>query len=184
LLQLGFNGPSGIRGLLGRLWFSKDSGSGWRMRDVPCTPADDGAAAVAIARGHPDAWLVDCFDNEQSSQAQHTQHHLYGTADAGASWVRLPDPTGRNEPDLLADNGAGHAFLATEGGGGDRLVGTLHGGRHWHQLLASGGSFFGWADLRFVTTAVGFVVGPTHYAPEHIYRTDNAGRTWRTLAIR
>jgi photosystem II stability/assembly factor-like uncharacterized protein len=41
----------------------------------------------------------------------------------------------------------------------------------------------GWADLRFVTATTGFVVGPTHYAPEHIYRTDDGGRSWRILRI-
>ena len=29
----------------------------------------------------------------------------------------------------------------------------------------------------------GFVVGPTHYAPEHLYRTDDGGRTWRVLHL-
>jgi hypothetical protein len=27
------------------------------------------------------------------------------------------------------------------------------------------------------------VVGPTHSATEHVYRTDDAGRTWRILSI-
>ena len=37
--------------------------------------------------------------------------------------------------------------------------------------------------LRFLTLTTGFVVGPTHYATEHVYRTDDAGRTWRILSI-
>jgi len=32
-----------------------------------------------------------------------------------------------------------------------------------------------------VTAETGFVVGPTHYWPEHLYRTDDGGRTWRLL---
>ena len=185
LLQPGFNGPSIARprGMAGRLWASSDSGTSWRTRTVPCTRSDGGAALFAIALRRPREWLLDCFDNEQSSQAQNTQHHLYRTTDAGGSWTRVSDPTRHNDPGLLADNGAGHALLATEGGGGDALVGSFDSGRGWQQLLRSGGSFFGWADLRFVTPEVGFVVGPTHFAPEHLYRTDDGGRHWRILRI-
>jgi photosystem II stability/assembly factor-like uncharacterized protein len=149
---------------------------------VPCTPAEGGATVVALSRAHPDTSIVDCFDNEQSSQEQNTQHHLYRTTNAGNSWTRMRDPTRHNLPATLADNGATHVFLATEGVR-DTLVGSFDGGRHWQPLLVSGGSFFGWADLRFVTATTGFVVGPTHYAPEHIYRTDDGGRSWRILRI-
>jgi photosystem II stability/assembly factor-like uncharacterized protein len=183
LLQQGFNGPSLARprDMAGRLWASSDSGTSWRARAVPCTAVDGGAALFAIALHHPREWLIDCFDNEQSSQAQNTQHHLYRSADAGQSWTRVSDPTRRNDPALLADNGAGHTLLATEGGGGDTLVGSFDGGRRWRLLLSSGGGFFGWADLRFLTPEIGFVVGPTHYAPEHLYRTDDGGRSWLIL---
>lgn len=50
-------------------------------------------------------------------------------------------------------------------------------------VLRSGGSFGGWADLGFVSVSVGFVVGPTHYAPEHLYRTQDGGRTWRVVRV-
>jgi photosystem II stability/assembly factor-like uncharacterized protein len=183
LLQPGATGPAVARGrnMAGRLWASSDSATSWQVRRVPCTAADGGAALFAIALGHPREWLIDCFDNEQSSQAQNTQHHLYRTANAGESWTRASDPTQHNDPGLLADNGAGHTLLATEGGGGDTLVGSFDGGRHWQLILRSGGGFFGWADLRFLTAQTGFVVGPTHYAPEHLYRTDDGGRSWRIL---
>ncbi|MGH2932933.1 MAG: WD40/YVTN/BNR-like repeat-containing protein [Gaiellaceae bacterium] len=183
LLQPGSNGPSPARTMLGRIWSSNDLGESWRARAVPCTTADGGAALLAIARNHPHTWLIDCFDNEQSSQEQNTQHRLYRSLDAGATWTRVSDPTRHNMPALLTTNGAGHAFLATEGGAGDTLVGSLDGGRHWQLLLRSGGNFFGWADLAFVAAKVGFVVGPTHYAPEHLYRTDNGGRSWRILRL-
>jgi photosystem II stability/assembly factor-like uncharacterized protein len=182
LLRSGFTGPAVTPGQVGQLWVSNDSGTAWQARLVPCEPPEGGAAVLSIALGHPDAWLLDCFNNEQSSQEQNTQHHLYGTTDAGLSWARLPDPTRHNMPGLLADNGSGHAFLATEGPV-DTLVGTLDGGRRWHTVLRDGGSFFGWAGLRFVNTDTGFVVGPTHYSPEHLYRTDNGGRTWRVLHL-
>jgi photosystem II stability/assembly factor-like uncharacterized protein len=183
LLQPGFNGPSvaGPHDMVGRLWASSDSGTSWRAHKVPCTAVDGGAALFAIARHHPREWLVDCFDNEQSSQAQNTQHHLYRSADAGESWTRDSDPTRHNDPALLADNGAADVLLATVGGGGDTLVGSSDAGQRWRLLLRSGGGFFGWADLRFLTAEIGFVVGPTHYAPEHLYRTDDGGRSWRIL---
>ena len=180
LLRSGFTGPAVTPGQVGQIWVSTDTGTHWQARPVPCTPPGSGAAVLSIALGHPAAWLVDCFDNEQSSQEQNTQHHLFGTTDAGLSWVRLAEPTRHNMPDLLADNGSGHAFLATEGIA-DTLVGTFDGGRHWQMLITSGGSFYGWADLRFVNAETGFVVGPTHYWPEHLYRTDDGGRTWRLL---
>ena len=181
LLRSGFTGPAVIPGQVGQLWVSSDGGTDWQARHVPCKPPEGGGAAVgSIALGHPGAWLLDCFNNEQSSQEQNTQHHLYGTSDAGLSWVRLSDPTRHNMPDLLADNGSGHAFLTTEGIF-DTLVGTLDGGRHWHTVLRDGGSFCGWADLRFVNTDTGFVVGPAHYSREHLYRTDNGGRAWRVV---
>lgn len=183
LLRLGFTGPTVTSSQVGRLWLSRTNGTDWHARPVPCPPpSGGGAAAISIALHHPDAWLLDCFNNEQSSQEQNTQHHLYGTIDAGLSWVRLSDPTRHNMPGLLADNGSGHAFLATEGGA-DTLVGTFDGGRRWQTLITSGGSFFGWADLSFLNAETGFVVGPTHYSPEHVYRTDDGGRTWRVLHL-
>ncbi|HEY2214482.1 MAG TPA: hypothetical protein VGH31_05450 [Acidimicrobiales bacterium] len=171
------SGPTGP----GALWKSTDAGLEWVSRTVPCLTTDGGAALMSIALGHPDAWLLDCFNNEQSSQAQNTQHHLYGTSDAGQHWVRLGDPPQTGDPELLADNGSGHAFLATQGG--DQLDGTFDGGLQWSRLFASGGVFFGWADLQFVDASTGFVVGPTHYAPEHLYRTEDGGRTWTILEI-
>jgi photosystem II stability/assembly factor-like uncharacterized protein len=182
LIHGGSNGPAVDRGQRGRIWVSSDSGTNWRARAVPCTPVDGRATVVAIARAHPHSMIVDCFDNEQSSQEQNTQHHLYRTTDTGSTWARIRDPTRHNLPALLADNGANHFFLATEGVS-DNLVGSFDGGQHWRLLLRSGGSFFGWADLRFVTTSTAFVVAPTHYATEHIYRTDDGGRNWRILRV-
>lgn len=183
LLQTGFYGPDPSRAQLGRIWVSSDRGTHWRLRPLPCTTRDGGAALVAIVPARPASWLLDCYANEQSSQAQNTQHHLYRTVDAGSSWARLSDPTRHNAPALLTDNGAGHAFLATEAGAGDVLYGTLDGGRRWRPLLHSGGSFYGWADLCFVNPMTGFVVGPTHYAPEHLYRTADSGRTWHVVPV-
>ena len=185
LLQKGFSGPrppSAAVGV-GALWMSTDAGTKWVSRKVPCTSSDGGAALMSIALGHPNAWLIDCFNNEQSSQEQHTQHHLYGTGDAGRYWVRLADPTQIGAPVLLADNGSGHAFLATEAAQTDLLVGTFDGALDWSELFPSGGSFYGWADLQFVDASTGFVVGPTHDAPEHLYRTDDGGHTWAVVPI-
>ena len=67
---------------------------------------------------------------------------------------------------------------APRGGSGDTLLGTFDGGLHWSLLITSGGSFFGWSGPIFPTASTGFVVGPTHYAPEHLYRTSDGGRSW------
>ena len=184
LLRQGSFGPEPVStaATAGGLWLSTDRGATWRERTVPCTGKDGGGASVlSIALGHPDAWLLDCFDNDQSSQERNTQHHLFGTANAGVSWVRLPDPSRHNEPAVLADNGAGHAFLATVGGRGDMLLGTFDGGLHWSVLITSGGLFYGWSGPIFPTASTGFVVGPTHYAPEHLYRTTDGGRSWHMI---
>jgi photosystem II stability/assembly factor-like uncharacterized protein len=133
--------------------------------------------------GRPKAWLLDCYDNEQSSQEQHTQHHLYGSTDQGMTWTRLGDPSHVGSPALLAGDGSGSAVFTTESGGSDQLHFSSDGGRDWSTLFASGGGDFGWADLEFVSPATGFVVGPTHYAPGHLYRTDNGGRSWRILSV-
>jgi photosystem II stability/assembly factor-like uncharacterized protein len=185
-LQQGYMGPEPVStaATAGGLWLSTDDGTTWQTSTVPCTGTDGGGAAVlSIALGHPDAWLLDCFENEQSQQEQNTQHHLFGTVNAGQSWVRLPDPSRTNQPAALADNGAGHAFLATVGGLGDTLLGTFDGGLHWSVLITSGGWFYGWSGPVFPTAWTGFVVGPTHDAPAHLYRTTDGGRSWQTVGF-
>ncbi len=184
LLLEGGSGSVGVTdAMLGALWTSNDNGAHWTSRPMPCTTGDGGAAIATIAYGHPDAWLVDCFDDEQSSQSQNTQHHVYGTANAGATWVRLADPSATGGPALLADNGSGHAVLTTEGDS-DLLDATFDGAVHWSALFNDGGSFSGWADLQFVDTSTGFVVGPTDTASNHLYRTQNGGDTWQTVTLR
>ena len=182
LLQIGMSSVGITADQVGRIWVSTDQGADWQPRSMPCTVADGGASVLSVAYGHPRAWLIDCYDNQQSSQEQNTLQHVYGTADGGQTWARLGNPPQHNAPVLLADNGAGHAFLATVGGG-DTLSGTLDGGRTWILEIGDGGSFFGWADLGFISPSIGFVVGPTHYATEHLYRTTDGGQTWAPLTI-
>ncbi len=182
LLRPGFTGPVSERGQSGELWAGSD-GTRWQSRPVPCKPPGGGGAAVlSVALGHPDAWLLDCFNNEQSQQEQNTQHHLFGTADAGLTWVRLADPASHDMPALLADNGSGHAFLAAEGVV-DELRATFDGGLHWQTVLAPGGEFAAYADLTFLTARTGFVVVATGTLSAHLYRTDDGGRTWRILRV-
>jgi photosystem II stability/assembly factor-like uncharacterized protein len=183
LLRRSSAGTSPTAAELGALWVSTDSGTSWLGRPNPCTVSDGGAARVSVALDHPQTLLVDCFDNKQSQQAQQTQHHLYGSTDSGAHWVRLADPSHIGQPALLADNGAGHAFLATESGGANLLSATLDGGSHWHPAITNGAGFFGWADLRFVDATTGFILGPTHYAAVHLYRTQDGGRTWDPVPL-
>ena len=64
---------------------------------------------------------------------------------------------------------------------GDTLLGTFDGGLHWSVRITSGGSFYGWSGLIFITAGTGFVVGPTHYAPERLYRTTDGGRSWHIV---
>jgi photosystem II stability/assembly factor-like uncharacterized protein len=176
-------------GQTGQIWVSSDQGTSWQPRPVPCTVTDGGATVLSVATEHPAAWLVDCYNGEQSSQEQDTMQHIYGTADAAQTWVRLGNPPQHNSPVLLADNGAGHAFLATEGiygssaGLGDTLNGTLNGGVTWAPAVMDGGSFNGWADLGFISADIGFVVGPTNGTADHLYRTTDGGVTWNVLAV-
>jgi hypothetical protein len=70
LLRRASAGTSPTPAQLGRVWISTDSGENWIARPNPCTVHDGGAALVSIALDHPDALLIDCFDDKQSSQAQ------------------------------------------------------------------------------------------------------------------
>ena len=183
ILQPGPSMAQSVSAQSGGLWMSTDGAASWTYRATPCTQEDGGPALASIALGHPDAWLFDCYNGEQSSQETNTQHHLYGTANGGASWVRLADPTHTGAPILMTDNGAGHAFLATEGAR-NQLVGTFNGGRTWSVLSPEVPGFYGWADLGFVTPAVGFLVGPTHGGvPQYAYRTDDGGHSWKVIAF-
>lgn len=183
LLEAGADNVGITPDQVGRIWVSSDRGADWQPRPNPCTVADGGAAVLSVAYGHPNGWLVDCFANQQSSQEQDTEQHLYGSSDGGRTWVRLGDPPQHDAPVLLADNGAGHAFLATIGAT-DRLNGTLDGGQSWPVTIRDDGSFSGWADLTFVSQSTGFFVGPTHVLTGHLYRTTNGGQTWTPLAVR
>jgi photosystem II stability/assembly factor-like uncharacterized protein len=168
----------------GRLWVSPDRGDTWTARPVPCHSARAGATVLSLALGNPSAVLIDCVGGEPSQQAQSVQHHLYGSADRGLHWARLGDPPQTGAAALLADNGAGHAFLATEAGGGDLLASSVDGGLHWRRSIDTHtAGFFGWAGLRFVSPTTGFIFGPTHYAPEQLYRTLDGGLTWHALPL-
>jgi photosystem II stability/assembly factor-like uncharacterized protein len=138
---------------------------------------------VSVALDHPDALLLDCYDGEQSQQEFTTQHHLYGSHDDGAGWVQLADPSDTGAPDVLVDNGDSHAFLSTETGEGYQLHVSLDGAADWTVALRGGAGGFTMSGPDFLTPTVGFVLGPTHYAPEHIYRTTDAGRTWHQLPL-
>ncbi len=181
LLQQGSARITSTARMTGRLWISTTKGTTWRARPVPCrAPGGGGATVMSIAVGHPDAWLLDCFDNEESSQEQNTRQVLFGSVNGGRSWLRLPGPPQHNLPELLADNGSGHAFLATLGAA-DSMAGTFDGGSRWQAVVFSGGSFSGWADLSFLDARTGYVVGPVSYPPSHLYRTDDGGRTWAAV---
>jgi hypothetical protein len=162
------------------LWVSRTSWRRWRRYDAPCHAETQGAQAIGLTHGDPNRWFVDCFDNRQSSQAQHTEHHLYETLNAGRSWHRLADPSHAGLPSLLAST-SDVIVLTTVSGISDELHASFDGGRTFHVLFRSGGNFFGWGDLAFLDGRTGFVVGPTHYSPEHVYRTDDGGRHWRII---
>jgi hypothetical protein len=179
VLQDGDSGPGPVDP--GGLWVSRTSWRRWQRYTSPChPPVTGGAAAVGLTQGASGSWLVDCWDNLQSSQEQHTQHRLYETTNAGRSWHRLGDPADTGGPVELTATAAGAMFLAISGIS-DELHASFDGGKTWRRLFFSGGSFYGWSDLRFLDRRTGFVVGPTHYAPEHVYRTDDGGRHWRLI---
>ena len=168
----------------GRLWVSVDRGAHWTVRRIPCTSVNQDAAAFSLALGHPAAMLLDCFNGEQSQQAQFTEHHIFGSADGGRSWTRLGNAPPTGDPIVFADNGAGHAFLGIESGGGNLLSTSLDGGLHWHKSISDPASdFYGWSGPRFISPSTGFIFGPTHYVPEQLYRTLDAGRTWKALPL-
>jgi hypothetical protein len=181
LMQNGLAGSTFVE----HLFVSTDAGRSWQPRTMPCTVADGGATMLSVAYGHPNSWLMVCFNNHQSSQEQNTEQHLYGTADGGASWVRLADPPQHNAPTMLADNGSGHAFLATEGDS-DTLNGTLDSATSWTTSIRDGGSFSGWSDLAFASSTTGYVVGPSRggsIGTGHLYQTADGGQSWHILEV-
>ncbi|WP_338183825.1 hypothetical protein [Jatrophihabitans sp.] len=167
----------------GALWISTLQGDRLTRVTDPCRNLDGGAAAVSVALDHPNALLLDCYNGQQSSQEASTQNHLYGSGDDGHDWSRLADPSDTGAPGLLADNGNFHAFFVSEGGEGYELHVSLDGGAHWHLALRGGSGGYNMAGPDFLTPEVGFALGPTHYAPEHLYRTIDAGRTWQQLSL-
>lgn len=168
----------------GTLWLSTNAGTTWSPRTLPCRIAADGPAAVmSIADRHPSAWLIDCYNNEQSSQQQDTRHHLYGTADSGHTWVRLTDPAHHGAPALLADNGAGHALLATDLGFANTLYASLDGATSWHAAITSAvGDQATYRDLAFTSPATGYIAAPDPNGTTYtLYRTTDGGLHWNRL---
>jgi photosystem II stability/assembly factor-like uncharacterized protein len=166
----------------GRLWVSIDQGASWDQRDLPCGEGAS-AAALSVAPDQPDSFLLDCFDGEESSQAQRTHHYIYGSSDGGRQWMRRADAAGFGVPASLTDNGAGHAFLALESGGADALVVSTDGGMRWHTAIRNDDGFFGWGDLHFVNRTTGFILGPTHNAEAKLYETTDGGSRWDLVAL-
>jgi hypothetical protein len=169
----------------GGLWSSTDDGASWQPRTVPCSVTDEEAAVVTIATGHPKAWLLDCFTGTGVQQEMSSIHHLYGTADGGLHWVRLSDPSSNGFAALLADNGAGHAFLATVSGGYDAVLGSTDGAARWHQSVTSSpsGGYQGWADLQFTSSSVGFVLEENPSTDGILYRTTDGGVSWQKRTV-
>ena len=121
---------------VGRLWVTTDSGSSWQTRPMPCTAADGGAATLSVAYGHPQSWLVLCFNNRpQSSQEQNIELHLYG----GRSWTTSIVDGGSFSgwSDLrFATTTTGYVVGPSRGGTAapNHLYQTTDGGQSWHIL--------------------------------------------------
>jgi photosystem II stability/assembly factor-like uncharacterized protein len=170
--------------LRSRLWVSPDRGRSWSRRPVPCRPRPTAyPGALTLALGHASALLLDCFDSRESSQALQTRHHIYGSSDSGRHWTLLGDAPPTGDPDAIVDNGAGRAFLTVQSGGADQVDSTLDGGLSWKPAITNRDGFDDWSGLRFLSSQVGFVLGPTHYAPEQLYRTLDGGQVWHPLPL-
>ena len=109
------------------------------------------------------------MDGDQAHPVGGDGRLLYGTANGGLTWVRLADPAATDIPALLADTGAGRAFLALFGIT-NGLRATFDGGLHWQTVLSVPGSDFEqWTDLTFLTAQDGYVVAVGY--PAHLFRT-------------
>lgn len=170
----------------GQLWQSTDAGQTWTPRTIPCHPAADGVATMmSIALKHPRAWLIDCFDDSQSQQAQDTSHHLYGTANAGQTWVRLVDPSRHGVPNLMADNGSGRAVFTTSLLPASTMEATVDGAATWRPVItADDGGQGHFTDLEFTSADVGYVAAPaSDSAMRVLYKTTTGGARWTPIRV-
>jgi hypothetical protein len=180
-LRRGWVGPGGtVSPTDNAIWASRTSGERWGRYSVPCRPEIAGASLVAITRGAPDRWLLDCFNGLQSSQEQHTRHVLYLCTQFGRGWRRLATPSDSGGPARLAATSRS-IVLVTQGVRGE-FHASFDGGRHFALVYPPDGADTEWGDLAFVDSRTGFVVRPTVKGNE-VDRTDDAGRHWRRLAV-
>jgi hypothetical protein len=190
VLLLGLPAPYGAvtgRDQPGQIWVGGDPGQAWRVANSPCVPGENGAAAaLAVPRGRPADWALDCMLDNQSSQAMYVEHSIFVSSDAGKHWRLAGDAPHRGVDAALAWNGSRDFLLATESAT-DQLDPSTDGGRTWSTPVADGGDFYGWANLGFVGQYTAFVVGPTHYGypghPARLDRTDDGGATWSLLPV-
>lgn len=120
---------------------------------------------------------------------------LFGSADGGGTWVRLPDPgQGEGYDDLgSADGGDGHAVLSTVGGGGSSLLVTTDYGLSWTSAIGIGNGYGGpFVDPSYQDPFDAVVVydpaevpGPDG-APQgqgELFRSTDAGLTWNRVRV-
>jgi photosystem II stability/assembly factor-like uncharacterized protein len=171
-------------GRVGSVWVSHDNGDAWSQERVPCRHRDGGATSLAIARGAPRTWYLDCYDNEQAQQAiTGTQHHLFVSSDAGQSWHRVTDPDDSGYPVQLAAESAGYVVLTVTSGGGEALRVSADGGKRWRTgLVVADGGFVGPDDLQ-LEGSTGYVVG-IHDRGGVLYRSHPPFTTWQRAPIR
>jgi hypothetical protein len=120
---------------------------------------------------------------------------LFGSADGGGTWVRLPDPgQGEGYDDLgSADGGDGHAVLSTVSGGGSSLLVTTDYGLTWKSAIAisngSGGPFVEPSYQDPFDAVVEYdpaevpAPGSAPIGQGELYRSTNAGLTWNRVRV-
>jgi photosystem II stability/assembly factor-like uncharacterized protein len=158
----------------GQSFYASTDGRRWQPRAFPCEEA--GLASLDERR-----LLLNCGFGGSAGGAM-VPRRLYLSADAGATWSRLPDPPQYGNfcgMAILSERVMTIGFSTSAESG---VILTTDGSRHWRQTLSFGDDGFP-QDFGFTDATHGFVIRAFAPHADDLYVTDDGGRHWVARAI-